>query len=40
MCEAGIDHDFVDRDSGIAVAVEEPPGAFEDFLARVALVLG
>jgi hypothetical protein len=37
--EAGVVHDFLDGHAGIALAVEEPPGAFEDFLARVALVL-
>src|SRR5262249_36419537 len=37
--EAGIAHDFLNRDPEIALAVEKPPGAFEDFLARVALVL-
>jgi hypothetical protein len=31
--EAGRGHDFVDRNPGIAVAVEKPPGAFEDLLA-------
>ena len=37
--EAGTAHDFLNGHPGIAVAVEKPPGAFEDFLARVALVL-
>src|SRR5262249_21349784 len=37
--EAGIAHDLLDRDPGIAIAVEKSPGAFEDFLARIALVL-
>src|SRR5262245_8729330 len=37
--EAGIGHDLVDRNAGIAVAVEQSPGAFKDFLARGALML-
>jgi hypothetical protein len=37
--EAGMAHDLLDRHTGIALAVEESPGAFEDFLAGVALVL-
>jgi hypothetical protein len=37
--EAGIVHDFLNGRPGIAIAVEKPPGAFEDFLACVTLVL-
>jgi NAD(P)-dependent dehydrogenase (short-subunit alcohol dehydrogenase family) len=35
--EAGLAHDLLDGDAGIALAVEEPPGAFEDFPPCVAL---
>jgi hypothetical protein len=38
MCKAGISHDLLDRNPGITIAVEKAPGAFEDFLARIALV--
>src|SRR5262249_19659625 len=37
--EAGLAHDLLDGRAGIAFAVEEPPRAFEDFLAWVALLL-
>src|SRR5262244_314765 len=37
--EAGVAHDLLDGRAGIAFAVEEPPGAFQDFLACVALLL-
>jgi hypothetical protein len=37
--EAGVAHDLLEGHAGIALAVEEPPGAFEDFLPGVALVL-
>jgi hypothetical protein len=37
--EAGVAHDLLDRDAGVAFPIEEPPGAFEDFLARVTLLL-
>jgi hypothetical protein len=38
--QTGILHDFVDRDLREALPVEEAPRAFEDFLARAALMLG
>src|SRR5262245_3204468 len=37
--EAGIAHNLLDGHAEKAVAVEEPPGAFENFLACVALLL-
>src|SRR5262245_45868719 len=37
--EAGITHNLLDGHAEKAVAVEEPPGAFKDFLACVALLL-
>ena len=37
--EAGVAHDLLDGHAGIALAVEEPPVAFEDFLACGTLVL-
>src|SRR5262249_26119685 len=37
--ETGGAHDLLDGHAGIALAVEKPPGAFEDFLARLALLL-
>src|SRR5262249_49072529 len=37
--EAGVAHDLLDRHPGIAVAVEQPPGTFEDLLASVVLLL-
>jgi hypothetical protein len=40
MGEAGVTHDVLDGHTGIAFPVEKSPGAFEDFLARVTLVLG
>jgi hypothetical protein len=37
--EAGVAHDLLDGSAGKPLSIEEPLGAFEDFLARVALVL-
>jgi hypothetical protein len=37
--ETGILHDFINRDIGKSPFVEPAPGAFEDFIAGVALVL-
>src|SRR5262245_39842449 len=37
--EAGLAHDLRDRHAGIALAVEQPPGAFEDLFAGVVLLL-
>src|SRR5262245_20035304 len=39
VAEAGVAHDLLDRRTRIALAVEEPPGAFEDLFAGVALLL-
>src|SRR5262245_47741481 len=39
MGEAGLAHDLLDGHAEIAFAVEEPSGAFEDFLSSVALLL-
>src|SRR5262249_54744825 len=39
VSQASFGLDFADRGPGIAIAVEKPPGALEDLLARVMLVL-
>src|SRR5215468_1368506 len=39
MGQAGVIHDLLDGHAGIALAVEEPPRAFEDLLTCVALLL-
>jgi hypothetical protein len=38
--QTGVLHDFIDRDLGKPLFVEEAPRAFQDSLARVALMLG